>query len=581
MEGDVTVEKKVEGGGTVEEKVEGNKNDGNSSTNKAAPNTDANINLVSDSDPSHIKKIDEIAEKRVKKLSGKMLEHQKNEILKRRSKCYNRLQRQFTLVTQCMESSSIDMVNMETANMDRQFAELVDLNLKYLHVLQEEAEQEECHDWINNVDETVFSIKSKVCSWLKESDPGSAKSSKSSRSGRSSERKARASSRKSARSDSVKSKDSVRSKRSNQSKQSNHSSASKASSASSVENKAHLAGLQSKMESLESNWKSVLDTKVLQLQQSEETKMKEQMLKLKEEIVVTKAKQHVYDEEDNVSPTKHISTKSVKFGKTSHALSTRRRSSSENKDKSRKKRKRSSNSETNKKETNDNVVKINELIIDMMKLSSAPVVKLDEFSGNVLEFEYFKANLKEMVQDKVKDQRGRLMRLLQCTSGEAKDLIKGCVHENSNTCFDKAMDLLNKEYGDVHAITCAYLKELRSWPSVRNNDAKAYKNIYRFLLKCQSFKKSSILAELDSTDMIRTILLRFPTSTQDNWNKVSCKIREKEKREAKFDDLVSFIDYQSRLLSNPAYSRDAFSTNNSTQHNNNKNDHNNNKEQQK
>ena len=89
-------------------------------------------------------------------------------------------------------------------------------------------------------------------------------------------------------------------------------------------------------------------------------------------------------------------------------------------------------------------------IIDMMKLSAAPGVELDSFSGNILENEYFKANLKEMVEDKVRDQRGRLMRLLQYTSGEAKDLIKGCVHEDSSHCCDIAMELMNKEYGDVH-----------------------------------------------------------------------------------------------------------------------------------
>ena len=81
------------------------------------------------------------------------------------------------------------------------------------------------------------------------------------------------------------------------------------------------------------------------------------------------------------------------------------------------------------------VADLGKVVVDMMALSSAPKVELDVFSGNILEFEYFKANFKELVENKVIDQRGRLARLLKYTSGDAKELIKGCVHEESETCY--------------------------------------------------------------------------------------------------------------------------------------------------
>ena len=311
------------------------------------------------------------------------------------------------------------------------------------------------------------------------------------------------------------------------------------------------------MKTIENNYKTTLDVKLQQLQQSEETQMKEKVLKLKEEIAEAEGKQAVFEEEELGQKLGHSPPKSVRFKKTSNSLKTRRRSSSENKKKS---RRHTSKQNHNVTKTND-LVEFGQLMIEMMQQNSAPDVKLDEFNGNILEYEYFKANFKEEVEKKIKDQRGRLTRLLQCTGGEAKEYIKGCVHENSNCCYDKAIELLDKEYGDIHAVTGAYLKELRLWPSIRSNDSKGYKAMYRFLLKCQSCKRSGWLIELDSPDIIRKILTKFPVAVQETWNKAAYKIRDKDLREANFDDLVSFIEYQSRLLSNPAYSREAFNTN--------------------
>ena len=67
-------------------------------------------------------------------------------------------------------------------------------------------------------------------------------------------------------------------------------------------------------------------------------------------------------------------------------------------------------------------------ILDMIKLQSAPKPDLDTFSGDPLEYLYFKANFKEVVESVVQDQRGRLTRLIKYTTGEPKDLIKHLVY---------------------------------------------------------------------------------------------------------------------------------------------------------
>ena len=84
----------------------------------------------------------------------------------------------------------------------------------------------------------------------------------------------------------------------------------------------------------------------------------------------------------------------------------------------------------------------------MMKIQSLPSVKLYISDGNPLDYLYFRTTFKEVVEDTLDDQRSKLTRLIHYTSGEAKELIKEFVHEREN-CYDKAIEMLDKEYGSM------------------------------------------------------------------------------------------------------------------------------------
>ena len=205
-------------------------------------------------------------------------------------------------------------------------------------------------------------------------------------------------------------------------------------------------------------------------------------------------------------------------------------------------------------------LKLQEAMVDMIKLQAAPKPDIDTFSGDPLEYLYFKANFKEVVESTVPDERGRLTRLIKYTDGEAKDLIKHLVHHaDHNTCYTTAMRLLDKEYGNPHLLSCSYLKELRLWKKVEENDTAAFKKLYRFLLKCQAYKKDRLLMELDSTDMIKAIISKVHTTHQGRWSRRALDIRHKDAKEADFNDLVMFMGREAELLSDPAYSRNALS----------------------
>ena len=203
-----------------------------------------------------------------------------------------------------------------------------------------------------------------------------------------------------------------------------------------------------------------------------------------------------------------------------------------------------------------------EMLTAMMKLvdlHTAPDVDIDVFNGDPLEYAYFRAAFRDVVERKVADQSGRLTRLLKYTSGDAKDLIKHCIHDDNNTCFNNAIQLLDKEYGDKQLLTNLYLNKLRQWPKLTVNDAAAYKKLHRFLIYSLTFKLDGMLTELDSESIIRScILAKTDRTVQEKWLGKVVRAKEKGTSKLNFKDIVKFVEHLSLLASEPSYSQNAY-----------------------
>ena len=154
-------------------------------------------------------------------------------------------------------------------------------------------------------------------------------------------------------------------------------------------------------------------------------------------------------------------------------------------------------------------------------------------------------------------ERGRLNRLFTYTSGPAKELIQPCIYLGDNVCFTKAIELLDKEYGNRFKIARAYIKQLREWPNVKGSESEAWKKFHRFLLNCKTFKETGNLEELDRPDVISVIITKLDATFQDRWTAIAEKTERVHDREVNFNDLLEFIEVQSGQVSHPLFSRQA------------------------
>ena len=103
-----------------------------------------------------------------------------------------------------------------------------------------------------------------------------------------------------------------------------------------------------------------------------------------------------------------------------------------------------------------------------------------------MEFHYFMAVFKEVVEKRVDDERGKLTRLIKYTKGDAKDMVKNCIQLPPEDGFKTAKHLLNERYGDPHRIIAAYRREIKQWPQIKSGDSVAYQKLQNFLIKCEN-----------------------------------------------------------------------------------------------
>lgn len=447
------------------------------------------------------------------------------------SEC-NKLKRQCGLLTGIFESNNSDVLTQELTNLDKKFADVDDIH-RNLIVFLSDGEPQQIQQMKHDTIETeVFKIKQKACAWLKQFELSTSRSH---------------------RSNSQRSRSCASSKHSKQS--SHHSRRSISSNVSKLES---LKAEEEILEEVQRVKNEELDAMV----KLEKAKMETKRTRLKQKIVKAKLKEpnehHVSRQEDtntskltqlmdaktttNISETaasQHNPTGLSKNGKSSPLAA-------------------QANSHLSVQPGSELNTLITKLV-DLQVTQSAPVVDIDTFNGNPLEYTYFRATFRDAVEQRVQDPRGRLTRLLKYTSGDAKELIKHCFYEDSSICYTKAIGLLDKEYGNHQLLASSYLKELRKWPVIKPNNSSAYKKLHRFLLKGLSLKRGESLKELDSEMIIRTcILAKMDRSVQEKWLNKVVRSREKDEPEMNFADIVNFVEYLSRLASDPSYSQDVY-----------------------
>lgn len=199
-------------------------------------------------------------------------------------------------------------------------------------------------------------------------------------------------------------------------------------------------------------------------------------------------------------------------------------------------------------------VKTTRMLAAAQERSTLPRKEPECFDGNdITLFRPFVQAFRRTICTKTSDASDHLYYLDQFTKGEARDIVRSCSHMEPSQGFAKAMDLLERKYGNEYRIADAFVQKLDHWPSMKTEDGKTLEKLSVFLSSCQVFMKDiGALNQLNSPKEIQRIVHKLPISLQKVWRSKSYDLMS-ETGSVSFLDLVRFVQRQADILTNPIF----------------------------
>ena len=123
-----------------------------------------------------------------------------------------------------------------------------------------------------------------------------------------------------------------------------------------------------------------------------------------------------------------------------------------------------------------------------------------------------------------------------------------------NRGYQKAMQLLNKHFGNAYKISYAYIEKALSWPSIKSEEPRALQKFSLFLRSCcTAMEQLEYMEELDTISNMRNIIFKLPYKLREKWHSKACEVQVQRNTRVRMADLVTFIEKQATIVSDPAF----------------------------
>ncbi|XP_038071202.1 uncharacterized protein LOC119740069 [Patiria miniata] len=185
-------------------------------------------------------------------------------------------------------------------------------------------------------------------------------------------------------------------------------------------------------------------------------------------------------------------------------------------------------------------------------LLNLPKVELQVFDGNPLHYHQFLRAFEVNVDKVCDDSDLKLARLMQYTSGSAKEAIRGCQLIGGPSGYSQARSILDSRFGNEHLVTERLIKELKVGKQLRSPQ-----EIQQLAddMKCTLLTLTQLgtLDEVKSQSFILDVVSRLPNYVQLRWKKSALKSKKDSQSYPEFKDLVDFVGKIANEVNDPVY----------------------------
>src|SRR5215469_8834303 len=182
-----------------------------------------------------------------------------------------------------------------------------------------------------------------------------------------------------------------------------------------------------------------------------------------------------------------------------------------------------------------------------------PPIEPIVFDGDFTKYKAFLISFKTNIEAKCHTEMHKLSYLMKYTKDEPHDIVSSCIHLDEEQCYIKAMEMLEKQYGNSNRIAQSFLKRLKDWKEIKFEDRVKINELYFYLNQIKNnMKTMSLLNQLNSHTEILNIVRKLPMFIQRKWKQKAYDIFKRDEQ-VTFDHLVEFMEEQSEIASIPVF----------------------------
>lgn len=163
-----------------------------------------------------------------------------------------------------------------------------------------------------------------------------------------------------------------------------------------------------------------------------------------------------------------------------------------------------------------------DLMIKQEHFSLLPKREVPVFDGDPLSYQSFFHAFKYLIEDKTSSSQDRLYFLEQFTAGQARDLVRSCLHMEAHRGYTEAQQLLKKHFGNEMKIANAYIEKALNWTAIKADDGKSLHAYALYLRECYNVMQDlEYMDELDVVSNLKLIVSKLPYKLRERWRTVT------------------------------------------------------------
>ena len=202
--------------------------------------------------------------------------------------------------------------------------------------------------------------------------------------------------------------------------------------------------------------------------------------------------------------------------------------------------------------SSDLSVKMIEALTKAISTQKLPPTEPDIFTGDPLKYPDWIHSFNAIIDSCEIPDGEKILYLKRYLGGPAKEAVSGYFILRSKNAYLKAKEVLEKRYGNDHAVSEAFRNKLEGWAKIGSKDRTALRSFGDFLSQCLTAKKEvSGLEYLDDCRQVKNFSAKLPDWLFRKWINLTASTKVKKDRYPNFKEFCKFVNVEAEIMNDP------------------------------